>query len=198
MTSTVLNALATNVISISLLSRALDLQDYHHAVSWPRERGSAAGAYRAMLHGNNLNVPSRRHIWILRYPPVREVCNLLQAKRYLLTTLDHLFQDNVGQFTRYLRGHSGSNLFWAFVILHNTQHHPPIERLEPERNRERYQGPSVAFESLCRAGLYALHMRPQPVLAFLLQQLSEQGPSTLKNHWVVPTQWTSHWERLPQ
>lgn len=189
------DGLDTGAITIGALAHALDLQDYRAGVIQPLDHSPAANAWRALLAAPDWRA-SGKHAWILRHPPVDRVFNLVQAKQAVLGALADLYRADGNRLARPLRGHSRTSLFWAFVILYNAEADPEARRREACWYWSRYPGPRIDDALFPRAGLYAVRMRPQPVLPFLarcpaLDREAEAKPAPFPAvDWAVPAPWT--------
>jgi len=200
LTAAIREALDTGALTLAALDRALDLHDYRAGVVQPSDRSPAANAYRALL-----TVPdwreSGKHAWILRHSPVDQVFNLIQAKQAVLGALANLYQTDRKPWARYLRGHSHTSLFWAFVLLHNVELDPEAQQCAARRYWSRYRGPVLGEDLVPRASLYAIRMQPDRVLPFLLQRAGldpagEAAPEKrLPTDWTLPASWTCARER---
>lgn len=189
------DGLDTHAVTLGALDRALDLQHYRVGVVQPDDRSPAASAWRALLAVPDWGALGQ-HAWILRHPPMDRVFNLVQAKQAVLSALADLYRADGERLARHLRGHSRSSLFWAFVLLYNAEAEPEARQREARWYWSRYPGPRLGGATFPRAGLYAVRMRPQPVLPFLvgcsaLDRAEGEEPALLQAAgWTVPAPWT--------
>jgi hypothetical protein len=189
------DGLDTGAVTIGALDRALDLHDYRAGVIQPLDHSPAANAWRALLAAPDWRA-SGKHAWILRHPPMDRVFNLVQAKPAVLGALAELYRTDGERLGRHLRGHSRSSLFWAFVLLYNAEAEPEARRCEARWYWSGYPGPRIDEALFPRAGLYAVWMRPQPVLPFLLgcpalDRAAGAEPASFPTaDWAVPALWT--------
>lgn len=193
----IIRALDDHALSLSALSDSLD-QNYYRSVldTDRRQRTKAMSAYRAMMRTHDF-VSMGKYAWILRHDQVKDVFNLIQAKRATLKACNYLFDHDIERLRRHLRGGAGVNLFWAFVVLRSAK----LE--DPWREARRKTRMSVSYLGqlwppapvLKRAALYAVLMAPNEVLSFLRGGLDVPEDARGYPPWLIPDDWTNAEEK---
>ncbi len=188
--------LISHAVTLHSLSASLDLRSYREIMVQGSQRTQALSAYRALLRTYDFNSLGR-YAWVLKYEPVNNIFNLIQAKRAILGALNDIFDNRQQGLTAGLRGNAQTNLFWAFVILRSAKAEDPWLESRGKSARsvtylDKLWPPRTVLQ---RAALYALFMAPDAVLSFLTSDFDVPEDARGNPPWIIPPAWTSPAEK---
>lgn len=170
---------------------SLDVDDYQGVAA--ATSGPAVKAYRTILAATDLDGIPMGQRWLLRETAIRDVFNLIVAKRQLLAAWHALYTQYPQRLVAPLSTCKNDSGFWTFVLIYNTRRHQ--EHLAAGKNAFADSKPSgneillevgrcsnrfyadtpdetegsLSMQSFRRAWLYAGVMQPAETVRFLAE-----------------------------
>jgi hypothetical protein len=112
--------------NIEALWHALDPEPFVLLANTPSWKGPACSAFSALVSSPD-SASLGRYKWILKYPELCDLANMLYVWRQFLCAIGGVYRDERPLLTRSLKTVRDPVVVWSFVLLYNAAHRHDVE-----------------------------------------------------------------------